>query len=291
MKVSQIFLLSLTVLVLSSCSKKSHSSNTNTIETIRPQTELQTERVESFSYTLEQNGCSTETQNFGSLAEMCQGLQNNTLNNGCALELRAEFYKLKCTGSEFAAFDEEKGNDKNYSNAIEHKKLKNGDTIVELVKPTALGTAKKGAYIPFSCASSVADAMNLENGFTLLNGSKLLINRDQSKVKRKYPQAFLECSDVTSEINENIDSALVKNISLKTGHAIAEYALLSSEETLRTELTYISCSESKKEILLNLTNGVNLIKGSKLLVRRDISNDVRKGIAHPQEFLLVSCQQ
>lgn len=289
MKGSKVIFLALVMIAASACSKKSSHSNTNTVQT------LQTEKlkvVESYSYTLESNGCSTETQVFSTLEEMCKGLQNNTLNNNCALELREDFFAKNCGSAEFVAFeDETKSNDKNYSAVVEQKKLKNGDIVVDFIKTTPIGTAKKASYVPFSCSTSIADAMELENGFTLLNGSKMLINRDQSKVARKYPQAIIECSDASAEqTSEVIDESVVKLVTVQTGHAVVEYATLSSEGNARNELTYISCSESKSEIMSSLTNGVNLLKGSKVLVRRDVSKDLAKGMKHPHEFSLVSCE-
>lgn len=293
MKGSKIVLLTIVMVASFACSKKS----TNITNVTQPlQTEVQTTEklkvVETYSYTLEANGCSTETQTFSTLAEMCKALQNNTLNNNCALELREDFFAKNCGSSEFVAFDEEKGGDKGNNNiSIEKKKLKNGDIIVDFIKTTPIGTAKNAAFVPVSCASSIADAMNLENGFTLLNGSKILIKRDQSKVLRKYPLALLECNEVANDkTSETVNESQVKIISIKAGQATVEYALLSSESDSRSELTYISCSESKEEYTSSLTHGVNLLKGSKVLVRRDVSRDLEKGIGGPEEFSLIRCE-
>ena len=50
-------------------------------------------------YTLSYNGCSTGTQSFGSIAEMCEGLKSDALNNGCARDMRQErFQSSGCSG-------------------------------------------------------------------------------------------------------------------------------------------------------------------------------------------------
>ena len=50
-----------------------------------------------YSYTLEQNGCSTGTQSFNSLEAMCRGLTDSSLNKGCASTLRCrKFVEDNC---------------------------------------------------------------------------------------------------------------------------------------------------------------------------------------------------
>lgn len=55
---------------------------------------------ESFSYDLTQNGCKTEKQTFSSLADMCHGLTNDSLNNFCAHKLRCDKFKADCAGQD-----------------------------------------------------------------------------------------------------------------------------------------------------------------------------------------------
>lgn len=59
---------------------------------------------ESFKYNLSYNGCSTGEQSFNSRSEMCTGLQNNKLNNYCALDLRRIHFENECPGQKFSAF-------------------------------------------------------------------------------------------------------------------------------------------------------------------------------------------
>lgn len=53
-----------------------------------------------YSYELSSNGCSTEKHEFSSKDEMCSGLQSSSLNKGCALSMREQYFKSNsCTGT------------------------------------------------------------------------------------------------------------------------------------------------------------------------------------------------
>jgi hypothetical protein len=60
---------------------------------------------QALTYELSENGCSTGRHTFPSFPEMCVGLQNNTLNNDCALDLRAQHFRRNCQGQTFSPFD------------------------------------------------------------------------------------------------------------------------------------------------------------------------------------------
>ncbi len=64
-------------------------------------------KSESLSYDFEFNGCPTGKHEFNSKAELCQGLQNDSLNGGCAQSLRQEYFQAQCPGQEFKPFWEE----------------------------------------------------------------------------------------------------------------------------------------------------------------------------------------
>lgn len=51
---------------------------------------------QKLSYEFEYNGCNTGTHAFKSLAEYCDGLRDNDLNKGCATNLRAQEYAVRC---------------------------------------------------------------------------------------------------------------------------------------------------------------------------------------------------
>lgn len=70
---------------------------------------------QALTYDLSENGCSTGRHTFPTFPEMCVGLQNNTLNNDCALNMRAEHFRRNCQGQSFSPFDAPVG-DPNYPN-------------------------------------------------------------------------------------------------------------------------------------------------------------------------------
>lgn len=51
---------------------------------------------QKLAYTLEENGCSTQTHEFGSQAELCASLKDDAANHYCALDLRRQKYKAEC---------------------------------------------------------------------------------------------------------------------------------------------------------------------------------------------------
>jgi hypothetical protein len=53
---------------------------------------------QEFSYDYTSNGCSTGKQTFTSRDAYCSGLQNETLNQGCALKRRKETFQEQCQG-------------------------------------------------------------------------------------------------------------------------------------------------------------------------------------------------
>lgn len=60
------------------------------------------EHSEEFSYNYTYNGCSTEKQVFASRDAYCSGLQDETLNKGCALVLRKQAFAEQCQGRAWA---------------------------------------------------------------------------------------------------------------------------------------------------------------------------------------------
>lgn len=55
----------------------------------------------SYSYEFESNGCKTGRHSFGSVGEMCEALQDENLNRGCALGLRIDYFDESCGEAEF----------------------------------------------------------------------------------------------------------------------------------------------------------------------------------------------
>jgi len=57
----------------------------------------------NLEYEFELRGCSTGKQTFSSVDQLCQGVLNDLLNNGCAPALRADYYNRNC--QETAGFE------------------------------------------------------------------------------------------------------------------------------------------------------------------------------------------
>jgi hypothetical protein len=51
---------------------------------------------QSLSYNLTENGCETKQHDFSSHADYCNGLESDSLNNGCAIDLRTNLYHNDC---------------------------------------------------------------------------------------------------------------------------------------------------------------------------------------------------
>ena len=61
-------------------------------------------KSEKFEYDFTYNGCPTGKKSFGSRDEMCSALQNNSLNNHCAQDMRRQHFSRECPGKTFTAF-------------------------------------------------------------------------------------------------------------------------------------------------------------------------------------------
>lgn len=59
------------------------------------------EKAESKTYKYEFtfNNCPTGSHSFSSLSDMCQALQNETLNQGCAQDMRRQYFEQQCPGT------------------------------------------------------------------------------------------------------------------------------------------------------------------------------------------------
>lgn len=175
-----------------------------------------------------------------------------------------------------------------FQTIVEQKILSSGDIEVDTLKLTPMGIAKAAATATFSCASNIDEAITISNGLILLNNSSALIKRDIAKNQTGTLKAYatFDCKNDIAEQVEHIDLELIIQKTINAGDGMMEYVVLAGERPNidHSELSYISCSESKEAALQVLTHGVNLIKGSRLLVRRDNKN------ADQAEFSLISCE-
>lgn len=54
---------------------------------------------EAFTYEYTENGCNTGKHSFSTLDAYCAALENNSLNNNCAVNSRQSAYYQKCSGT------------------------------------------------------------------------------------------------------------------------------------------------------------------------------------------------
>lgn len=112
--------------------KNSHSSGPQRGHPQHGDQSTSNDKVESFTYDFDLNGCKTGRHQFNSLEEMCVGLQNETLNQSCASDLRIKHFQAFCPNQMYQAFNEKDSNN-NTSNPTslpeERDQLKN-DVLV-----------------------------------------------------------------------------------------------------------------------------------------------------------------
>lgn len=58
----------------------------------------------SLTYDYVENGCDTQKQSFSSYSDLCKGLENSSLNHGCAIDLRQQAFSQQCPGQTFSSF-------------------------------------------------------------------------------------------------------------------------------------------------------------------------------------------
>ncbi len=173
-----------------------------------------------------------------------------------------------------------------FNSVVDQKTMASGDAEIDSVRLTPLGTAKAASITMFSCSSDIDEAMTVGNGLMLLNNSSVLIKREIAKTQNVKANATYSCKNDIAEQVENIDKDLIDQKALSAGDSIVEYVAFAGERPAVTdsELSYITCADSKQAALKVLTHGVNLVKGSRLLVRRDNRS------ADQAEFALITCQ-
>ena len=88
---NKISLLIFALLAIGSAACGSSSSSPNGA----PDTGVENQEL-TYQYNL--NGCDTGSHQFPSLAAYCAGLESSSLNKGCALSMREQFFQQKCVG-------------------------------------------------------------------------------------------------------------------------------------------------------------------------------------------------
>jgi hypothetical protein len=113
-------------LFISACGKSSGGGGGGTSAPNNPTTSTKTE---SLSYEFEFNGCKTGRHQFSSTEELCTGLRNDTLNNSCAIDLRADFFQKNCPSQSFDVFSDARPQDSPSNAGAKAGDVLNGDTL------------------------------------------------------------------------------------------------------------------------------------------------------------------
>ena len=83
--------MSMILLVLSACGTSAH---------LGPGGDSSADSSASYIYSLSYNKCDTGSHSFDGLDALWAGLQNEELNHGCAVSMRADFFKShSCPGT------------------------------------------------------------------------------------------------------------------------------------------------------------------------------------------------
>lgn len=150
-----------------------------------------TSKEESFTYEFQLNGCSTAKHQFSSQEEMCISLQNDTLNNSCASDLRREHFQKFCPNQTYQPFKEDGAhNNKQQASPGERDQLKGdilvrtlyaGESSLVLFKNPTGESARTLVY----CVESHQNATKLLSepgmgGVIITKGTKIVMKNDTS---------------------------------------------------------------------------------------------------------------
>lgn len=293
--------LSTLVVSLSSCgSSKNENATTSANSEITQTTEFHTESELTYSFSL--NTCSTGKQTTDSIEKFCSNLQNNTLNNDCAESNRKVLFAISCKGS-FTPFKIEDGNTVTISKdpVIQTRQMKANDVIMDVFKVTPESSSSLvSSHTTFSCLNSANDNIEISNGFILLKNSKLLMSRDLDYVfangtntSKMNPYVIFSCEENSKKVTFPFSKNTAKK-KLELGQSTKIPMILSASGSaeLESELVLITCEADALAAAKSGHNGITLLKGSKLLVKKDhemkyIEQDI-DGIK--KDNIVVSCE-
>ena len=99
MKSMKLVVLISLILAVSACNTRKRDRTG--VARINQKNNTTVNKTESLSYEFTINGCGTGKQQFTSIPEKCDGLQDATRNKGCALESRKTYFALECKNQTF----------------------------------------------------------------------------------------------------------------------------------------------------------------------------------------------
>lgn len=299
-KILQSVLMSTLVLSMFSCGKSKTENASAAKSEVTQTTEFHTESELTYSFSL--NTCSTGSQSADSIEKFCSNLQNNTLNSDCAESNRKLLFASKCKGS-FTPFKIEDGKPVaiTKSTVIQTRQMKANDVILDVLKLSPeSATSLTSSLTTFSCLNSSNDNIEISNGFILLKNSKLLMSRDLDYIfangkntSKMDPFVIFSCEENSKKITFPFSRNTAKK-KLELGQSTKIPMILSSSGSseFESELVLITCAEDAVAATKTGLNGITLLKGSKLLVKKDhemkyIEQDI-DGIK--KDNIVVSCE-
>jgi hypothetical protein len=265
-----------------------------------PNGEKVTETFKYGSFKDEAAKCETGEQKFTSLAELCEGLQNDTLNKSGAEKARAEeFVSRKCEG-EFKVVKGEPPvpgvtpiTDANFASLVEKKDLKDGERVEGvrvLFLPRGTEAAKLEDSMPltFHCGGSIERAVETDLAPVALGpGSKILVARylapaapvvDGPKGEEVVVQPtangkiflLISCEGTPTDELREIPARTEKIAEKKLKHGQSELeAVLADGEIEGDPTPAISCKKTEQEIAKDALNGIYLLNGADVLLYRN----------------------
>lgn len=289
-------------------SKTSQQQTTSETTTVNGQTVS-----EKYSYRLEDNGCDTELRKFDSKEAMCAGLQDEKLNNFCAPEAREEKFKASCKGTykpfvsdSLGNVDVEKGApdlradapEASDKMAVKEISEKGG---LEYFKMTADQDHPKAisAVTIVSCDSNPASSItSRRNGILLLPSSKAVLTRDLNNVLPDgsttaglHPFVTLKCAgnEAAKTVDlTTLDPSKFELKEIKVSNIVEDFIVTSPEvETSERQsgIVSISCSDDTASAMKSALNGIQLMKGSSVVLVRDLQQKPDQA-----PYLVVTCR-
>jgi hypothetical protein len=288
-----------TALVASACSKKENGSSSPALP-VHPDSKSSDTSSARFkdSYQFEFNGCKTGKHEFVAnssaqevTSQLCSALQDETLNNFCAADMRREYFEKKCANQSWKPFvssSAESGGGSNHDSLpAEYQKraLSIGQTLMEvpITSPNGAGEVRSELTI-VSCFATIQSGVESGyNGFILLGNSKAVIVRDTNyrfgdgkTASNAAPVSIINCN---GNRGDEITPSNYQERKLKAGQSVMDVPITSPNGggQTRSEVTFVTCVDNAVEGSKSGRNGLILLTGSKAVIVRDTNYRFRDG--------------
>lgn len=259
---------------------------------------------ESYSYEFSFNGCKTEKQTFSSKEAMCEGLQDEVLNKGCAVASRKDFFKSQGCEGTFTSKTKTSPSTQNQADVppgkapnLEIPKLPEntdktkGMTGMEVVTVAADKTELlifksspeqaqevRNDGVEFTCIQNIEElkSRKLQTGILMMNQSQVLIRlgADATGHTPENPLATVKCSreNKTAIIPEMFEDKKIQTRVLKEGESILDVVRTARlGDNAVQSFTVISCNKDLLQAAFTGNNGLNLKTGSRILFHRELN--------------------